>query len=178
MSPFECSLGTRQQTEVAVPSAREHLCQCCRMWRSAHTALLWANDRSQHPSNWCRIPALVYRRGQPVWLLAKDLPIPTCSHKLGPCYVGTYIVERIINPTAVRLSLPSSLQFHPVFHVSKLKSVAVSALSPPVTAPPPPRVPQDGDPVWPVWKLLHVRRRGRGFQFLVDWEGYDPEDRS
>lgn len=71
----------------------------------------------------------LYRRGQPVWLLAKDLPIPTSSHKLRPCYVGTYIVERIINPTAVRLSQPSSLWFHSVFHVSKLKSVPSLLLS-------------------------------------------------
>ena len=74
-----------------------------------------------------------------VWLLAKDLPLRTASRKLAPRYVGPYLVERILNPMAVRLTLPPSLNIHPVFHVSQLKPVSVSALSPPVSAPPPPR---------------------------------------
>ena len=184
MSPFECSLGyqppmfPQQETEVAVPSAKEHLRRCRRMWRIARAALLRANDRSRRSSNRRRVPAPAYKPGQRVWLLAKELPIPTVSPKLAPRYVGPYTVERVINPAAVRLTLPPSLRAHPVFHVSKLKPVSVSALSPPVQAPPPPRVLQDGDPVWPVRKLLRVRPRGRGFQYLVDWVGYGPEDQS
>ena len=113
--------------------------------------------------------------------MARDLPLQTSqtsTRKLDPRYVGPYPVDRVISPTAVRLALPPALKVHPVFHVSQLKPVATSSLSPPVAAPPPPRVLADGDPVWSVRKLLAVRRRGRGFQYLVDWEGFGPEDRS
>ena len=111
-------------------------------------------------------------------LLAKNLPLPATNRKLAPRYVGPYIIRDVLNPAAVRLCLPASLKIHPVFHVSQLKPVKSSPLSPPALAPPPPRVLKGGDMVWEVNEILAVRRRGRGFQFLVDWVGYGPEDRS
>ncbi|KAI3352573.1 hypothetical protein L3Q82_005509 [Scortum barcoo] len=73
--------------------------------------------------------------------------------------------------------LPRSLRVHPTFHVSKIKPVRESHLVPPSKPPPPPKM-VEGGPVYAVKKLLAVRKRGRGRQFLVDWEGYGPEERS
>ncbi|KAK9515892.1 hypothetical protein VZT92_026493 [Zoarces viviparus] len=68
---------------------------------------------------------------------------------MSPRFIGPFEVQAIINPSAVRLKLPSSMRLHPTFHIG---------------------------PAHTVNRLLDVR--GRGFQYLVDWEGYGPEEHS
>ena len=144
LSPFQCALGYQpplfpsQETEVAVPSVRAQLRRCRRVWKIAWNAMVSYADPAQRAANRRRVPAPTYGPGQKVWLIARDLPLPIFSRKLAPRYMGPYVVEKIINPSALRLLLPPSLKVHPVFHVSQVKPVVSSAMSPPAPAPPSP----------------------------------------
>ena len=184
LSPFEVSLGYQpplfpaQETDVAVTSPDDHVQRCRRVWEKTRNALLQSRDRSARSANRRRIPAPVYTPGQEVYLKAKHLPIPGTSKKLAPRFIGPYPIECMVNPVSAKLTLPPSMRVHPVFHVSQLKPVTVSPHSVPAPAPPSPQVLDDGDLVWEVNKVLDVRRYGRGYQYLVDWVGYQPEDRS
>lgn len=124
-----------------------------------------------------RSAAPQHREGQKVRLATWDLPLRTDSRKLTPRFIGPFQILEVINPVAVRLKLPRSMRVHPTFHVSCIKPAKDSALVP-VTPPPPPPQLMDGEPVYTVKQLMACRRRGRGCEYLVDWEGYGPEERS
>ncbi|XP_061652772.1 uncharacterized protein LOC133488659 [Phyllopteryx taeniolatus] len=65
----------------------------------------------------------------------------------------------------------------PEYKVSLLKPVSTCALNPAAVPPPSPRI-IDDHPAFTVLRILDVRPRGRGFQYMVDWEGYGPKEHS
>jgi hypothetical protein len=67
----------------------------------------------------------------------------------------------------------------PTFHASELKPYHendVTLFPSREFAQPGPVVTIDGQEEWAVDSIIDERRRGRGFQYLVRWVGYGPEE--
>ena len=88
--------------------------------------------------------------------------------------MGPFEVVKRVGAVAYRLRLPATLQVHPVFHVSLLRAYHASGEHRRTLPPDPILVARAPEHV--VAQVLRYRHRGRGLQYLVEWEGYDVAD--
>ncbi|KAK3507869.1 hypothetical protein QTP70_002196 [Hemibagrus guttatus] len=140
-----------------------------------------STPQAQDDSGPWRSKAPEYRPGQKVWLSTRDIRMRVPCKKLSPRFIGPFTITRQINPVTYHLQLPPEYKIHPVFHVSLLKphhpSVFPSTEPGEAEEPPLPLITDEGS-AYLVRDILDSRRRGGRLEYLVDWEGYGPEERS
>lgn len=127
-----------QEGLVEIPSVQllfQRTHKICRETRGALSCYASRNIEDRR-----RRPTPEYQVGKKVRLSTWDLHLAGTARKLGPRFKGPFEVEAIINPVFIKLRLLPSMKVHPVFHVSLLKPVPSSLLSPSPTPSPPPQV--------------------------------------
>jgi len=96
------------------------------------------------------------------------------KRKLRHRYLGPFVVLKRIGNVAYRLQLPQECRAHPVFNVNALKPYVPNNLEGRMV---PPTVSQEHAQF--VTRAILGYRRQRGVhQFLVDWEGFPPSERT
>ncbi len=139
-------------------------------WNRAHIHLQRAVRRQEEQTP-----------GQWVWLATRDIRLRLPCKKLSPRYVGPFQILRQITPVSFRLDLPANYSIAPTFHVSLLKPAGgprEEEVNDEAETQRPLPILVEGEEAYQVRELLDSRHRGGVLQYLIDWEGYGPEQRS
>ncbi|KAK3521387.1 hypothetical protein QTP70_004123 [Hemibagrus guttatus] len=187
LTPFQCVFGYQPPLfpwdgkPLDVPAVDYWFRESERVWDSAHLQLQRALRRRRMTADLRCSQASNYQPGQKVWLSTRDIRMRLPCRKLSPRFIGPFPIIRQINPITYHLQLPPEYKIHPVFHVSLLKTHHPSVL--PSTEPgeaeePPLTLIVDDGAAYLVQDILDSQRRGGHLEYLVDWEGYGPKERS
>ncbi len=182
-TPFQCVLGFQPPLfpwsgePSDVPAVDYWFRESEGVWDATHHQLQQAVRRQRMEANVRRSASPEYQPGPKVWLSTRDINLCLPSRKLSPRFVGPILEQ--INPVTYKLQLPPHYKIHPTFHVSLLKPFSPSvSREPDQTEENPPPLIQDEGAIYRVRDILESRRRGGKLEYLVDWEGYSPEERS
>ena len=120
-----------------------------------------------------------FKKGQKVWLEAKNFNTGGMFKKLRAKREGPFRIKRVIGPLVYQLELPQSWKIHDVFHASLLSPYQeTDAHGPSYTEPPPDLV--DGEEEYEVEAIVNHRKNqsGKVIWYEVAWKGWPSSENS
>jgi hypothetical protein len=119
-----------------------------------------------------------FKVGDLVLLSAKNIKTKRASKKLDQLYRGPCKILQAVGPNTFKLELPPQLQgrMHSVFHISLLEPYIENTIPGRETLPPPPT--GDDLDLYDTEAILDSRIRYRKVEYLVQWKGYGPDERT
>lgn len=112
------------------------------------------------------------KEGGKVYLLRKNIKTKRPNDKLDYVKLGPFEIKERLGNVTYKLDLPEDMRIHPVFHVSLLEPAPDNV--PLVKSQ---KIAKDCEEPRYEIKQIHDARRKKGkWYFLVEWEGYPPED--
>jgi hypothetical protein len=112
-----------------------------------------------------------WKKGDKVWLSAKNLMVPVPSKKLAPKRYGPFVIEKVISALTYTLKLPPQWKIHSNFHATELSSYRENEIHGPNFTEPPPDV-IDNEEEFEVEAIRAHKRIRSKLQYLVSWKGY------
>lgn len=106
-----------------------------------------------------------FKKGDKVYLTRKNIKTKQPNNKLDCKQIRPFKVKRKISNTNYELSLPRSIQIHPIFHISLLEPALPRAQFDKTTE-------LEDEEEYGVEKILDHRRKGLQTECLVKWKGY------
>lgn len=182
-TPFFANYGRHPQADpfqvknVGSPAAEDLAMHLANIHNELTLQLQEAQDRYKDYADHHRKAQPQFKIGDRVWLLRRNISTKRPSRKLDYQRLGPFEITQQINPVSYRLQLPSTMQIHPVFHVSLLEPYFESSI-PGRILPPPPPVEIDNAVEYEVEEILDSRIRNGKLEYLIHWRGYNISERT
>ena len=117
-----------------------------------------------------------FKQGDQVWLDSRNLK--THYHKkMKPKREGPFTITEVLRLVTYRLNLPATWRIHNMFHATLLRPYKENEVYGANFPEPPPEL-LEGEEVYEIETILNHQKRGRGYQYLIKWQGYPISDAS
>lgn len=182
MTPFYANHGYHPRMSLTILNAQPRSAtQRIRQIQLAHElakqSIAKANVQYVYWANKKRLPAPDFHVSDKVWLLRRHVKTSRPSQGLEANKLGPYPILARIGKSAFKLSLPASMQIHPVFHVSLLEKFHANTFRQRDQPPPPDPIIVDGQPEHFVERIIDAKIQIHTLMYLVRWAGQSDDTR-